>query len=364
MTNSGKIVVSIVGARPQFIKVAPVSQAFEPFRDLRHVLIHTGQHYDWEMSALFFRQLQLPEPDVNLGVGSGTHGYQTGEIMKRLDPLLQDLRPDYVLVYGDTNSTLAGALSAVKLGFPVGHVEAGERSGNRRMPEEINRILTDRIADLLFCVSGRAVRHLESEGLTHGVHQVGDVMRDMVAIYLPRVRRGEGAPETPLPPPGSFALVTIHRAENTDDPGRLRDIVHALQRCRDLGLEVIWPLHPRTAQALKRYGIRPDGIGVRPPVSYLEMLHLEIRARVILTDSGGVQKEAYWLGVPCVTVRDETEWAETVESGWNRVAGTDPDRILAAVRNAAPGTGNRDAYGTGDAAGRIAALVRRRLGLE
>jgi len=287
------------------------------------------------MSRLFFQELGIPDPDYNLGVGSGPHGKQTGDMLAGIEALLVDCNIDVVLVYGDTNSTLAGALAAAKLHVPVAHVEAGLRSFNRLMPEEINRVLTDHLANVLFCPTRTAVNNLAREGVTCGVHEVGDVMRDAMREQLER-----GVPTAALMAahdiqPRRYVLATIHRAENTDDPDRLQSIMAGLAA---IGESVLLPLHPRTRDALRRAGVAPDSTHIRwcEPLSFSEMLAAEQNARVIVTDSGGVQKEAGWLGVPCVTVRDETEWVETVESGWNVLVGTDSSAIATAVRAAKP----------------------------
>lgn len=351
--------VNIVGARPQFIKLAPILRVIErhnrehPDHPIREVLIHTGQHYDYEMSGVFFEELGLKAPDENLGVGSGTHGAQTGEMLRRIEQVLLRERPDWVMVYGDTNSTLAGALAAAKLHIPVAHVEAGLRSFNRRMPEEINRVLTDHISDLLFCPTETAVKNLEREGITRGVHLVGDVMYDAVLQYAELAeRRSRILDELGLEKQG-YALATVHRAENTDDPERLRAILLGLEGISREGLPVILPLHPRTRKEIRRLGIALDAVRIVDPVSYLDMLLLEKNARAILTDSGGVQKEAFFFQVPCVTLREETEWVETVEAGWNVLVGCEPERIVQAALEARPGVESAWPYGDGRAAERI-----------
>jgi len=330
-------VVSVVGARPQFIKAAPVGRAL---RAAGHtdVLVHTGQHYDENMSAIFFRELAIPEPDYNLGVGSGPHGRQTGEMLMRLEEVMEQERPDRVLVYGDTNSTLAGALAAVKLHIPVAHVEAGLRSFNRAMPEEHNRVLTDHCADLLFCPTQTAVDNLAREGITQGVHLVGDVMYDAVLQFSELARqRSTILHDLGLKPKG-YLLATVHRPYNTDVAENLRNILAAFAEIEE---PVIFPIHPRTRQRIVEFGLfnpqsatctEPSPSIRNPkfidPVGYLDMLMLEQNARMILTDSGGVQKEAYFFAVPCVTLRPETEWVETVKAGWNLVADADRERIL------------------------------------
>jgi UDP-GlcNAc3NAcA epimerase len=344
-------VVTVVGARPQIIKAAAVSAALR--RAAGEVLVHTGQHYDDAMSDRFFQELDLPAPDHHLGVGSGPHGAQTGAMLAALEPVLVSERPDRVLVYGDTNSTLAGALAAAKLAIPIVHVEAGLRSYVRSMPEEINRVLTDHLSALLCCPGDRASRNLEREGITRGVHVTGDVMRDLLERVRPAVdcRALERLGLTP----GRYVLLTLHRAHNTDDGERLSRILSAVS---DGTRPVVFPVHPRTRQALAVLGHVPcESLRMIEPVGYRDMLAIEQHARVILTDSGGVQKEAYWLGVPCVTLRDETEWTETVEAGWNCLVGSDAAAIRAALDAPPTGAAHPDLYGDGRAAGRIAALI-------
>ena len=333
----------MVGARPQFVKAAPVSRAIQDHnRDretasspVHEVLVHTGQHYDANLSDVFFRELQIPVPEYHLEVGSGSHGEQTGEILKRVEKVLVHEEPDCLLVYGDTNSTLGGALAAVKLHIPIAHVEAGLRSFNLRMPEETNRKVTDHLSTFLFCPTQTAVRNLAQEGITKGVHLVGDVMYESLQTYLATAERTSTVLQRLRLRSKQFVLATVHRAENTDDPARLRNILTALGHIA-AELPVVLPLHPRTAKILRQAGdglpSRARGLLVVEPVSYADMLVLENHARVVLTDSGGVQKEAYWLGVPCVTLRDESEWVETVQAGWNRLVGADLERIAAACR--------------------------------
>ena len=360
-------VTTVVGARPQFIKAAAVSRAIQAQGaagagpEVVERIVHTGQHYDENMSRVFFDELRIPRPAVNLEVGSGTHGVQTGEMLKRLEADLLADRPDWVLVYGDTNSMLAGALAAVKLHVPVAHVEAGLRSFNRRMPEEINRVVADCISSLLFCPTATAVANLAREGVTEGVRKVGDVMYDSV-LFNTRLaeEQSDVMARLGLDPKG-FYLATVHRAENTDDPQRLAGILEALAR---MERPIVLPLHPRTRKTL---GASLDEVGGRvrviDPVPYLDMLMLEKNARIILTDSGGVQKEAYWFGVPCVTLRDETEWVELVEADCNRIVGADAETIVGAVEafEAAgatlPSGRPTDLYGDGRSAEKIAAML-------
>jgi len=323
-------VATIVGARPQFIKAAPVS------RELRQqhteVLIHTGQHYDDTMSAIFFRELEIPTPDYNLGVGSGAHGQQTGAMLARIEEVLLAEQPDWMLVYGDTNSTLAGALAAAKLHIPVAHIEAGLRSFNRRMPEEINRVLTDHVSTLLFCPTQTAVDNLAAEGITQGAHLVGDVMHEALLWAAERARAQSIILEQLGLGEKGYLLATVHRAENTDDPARLRAILDAFAA---LDEPIVFPIHPRTQARIEALNLKSkiENLKSIPPVGYLDMVQLEQSARMILTDSGGIQKEAYWLGVPCVTLRDETEWVETVQTGWNVLVGAETERIVMTVKN-------------------------------
>ena len=343
-------VMSVVGARPQFIKAAPVSRALR--RNHNEVLVHTGQHYDDNMSDIFFRELEIPEPGVNLGVGSGPHGAQTGAMMSGLEKVALESKPDWVLVYGDTNSTLAAALVAAKLHIPLAHVEAGLRSFDRRMPEEINRVVADHVSDLLLCPTEVARKNLSREGIERGVHMVGDVMYDAFLYNVEKTRGQAGVVKKLGLEHGGFALVTVHRAENTDDPDRLRSIVRGIEQS---GQEVVLPLHPRTRARLLE-DVSPR-IRLIEPVGYLDMLALEDSAALIVTDSGGVQKEAYFLGKPCVTLRDSTEWTETVDAGWNVLVGSDSKRIAAAIGSFRPNGERPDLFGDGHAAEKITALL-------
>jgi len=344
-------VLTIVGARPQFIKLAPVSRALRQ-SGVHEVIVHTGQHYDHGMSQVFFDELGIPAPDFNLGVGSGSHGVQTGEMLAKIEEVVLAEKPDWLMVYGDTNSTLAGALAASKLHVPVAHVEAGLRSFNRRMPEEINRVLTDHISSLLFCPTETAVRNLAVESITRGVHLIGDVMLDALLDAQERAKARSTVIERLGLVEKQYLLATVHRAENTDDPERLRAIMAALSQLAETE-PVIFPVHPRTRKALEAIGVNtsPDSqlstlnsqpaapaasLHFIPPLGYLDLVRLSSSARVILTDSGGLQKEAYWLGVPCVTLRDETEWVETVESGWNVLAGADAKNVITRVNEFQP----------------------------
>lgn len=344
-------VVTVVGARPQFIKASAVSRILRQTTD--EVLVHTGQHYDTQMSDVFFAELGLPHPDYNLGVGSGNHGRQMADMLTGLEDILLREKPDWLLVYGDTNSTLAGALAAAKLQIPIAHVEAGLRSYNRQMPEEINRVLTDHLSTLLFCPTAASAGNLAKEGITAGVYVVGDVMYDaMVTLGSPG---SSDVLERFHVKPGEYILLTIHRARNTDDPVRLGNILRAVGSSDG---KVVFPIHPRTRARIKAFGLenllQVPPFHVSDPLSYLEMITLERHAARIVTDSGGVQKEAHMLGVLCITCREETEWVESVQAGGNVLVGADPDRIRAAlvqpISSRPPAV---DSYGDGKAAERL-----------
>jgi UDP-GlcNAc3NAcA epimerase len=344
-------IVTVVGARPQFIKAAVVSRALARHRQhVKEVLVHTGQHYDANMSDVFFNELDIPRPAYHLGVGGGPHGQNTGRMLESIEIVLLSEKPDWMLVYGDTDSTLAGALAASKLHIPVAHVEAGLRSYNRRMPEEINRVLTDHLASLLLVPSEGARDNLRSEGIIGSkVRVAGDVMYDAALYYREKARRPAAEALDALGDNG-FALCTIHRAENTDDNARLQGILTGLAA---LPTTVILPLHPRTRSRMASAGIHfPDNVRVIDPVGYLEMVWLEVNCRMVLTDSGGVQKEAYFHGKPCITLRDETEWVELVEIGANRIVGTSPTAIGQAYEQmlACEISGTVQPYGKGQAA--------------
>ncbi len=346
-------VVSIVGARPQFIKAAVLSRVLS--REHQEVLVHTGQHYDESMSEVFFKELDLREPDHCLGVGSGRHGEQTGRMLEQIEEVLVDERPDWALVYGDTNSTLAGALAAAKLGIRLGHVEAGLRCGDRRMPEEVNRIVADHCSDLLFCPTAAAVANLNREGIAAGVHDVGDVMYDSLLQHLPIAEESSDILERLGVSPGGYYLATVHRAANTDDPSRLGAILDGLRR---LDLPVLFPVHPRTQKAAAEASLATgDRLMTVDPVGYGDMLVLEKNARCVLTDSGGVQKEAYLVAVPCVTLREETEWPETLQGGWNVLAGADSERIVKAATRPAPEDRPAPCFGDGRAAEHIVRAI-------
>ncbi|MFP5491613.1 MAG: non-hydrolyzing UDP-N-acetylglucosamine 2-epimerase [Bacteriovoracia bacterium] len=323
-----KKIVTIIGARPQFIKAAVVSRAFKAKSNIQEVLIHTGQHHDASMSDVFFDEMRIPKPDYNLGVAGLSHGAMTGRMLEKIEEVLLKEKPNWVLVYGDTNSTLAGALAAAKLHIPVAHVEAGLRSFNMKMPEEINRILTDRVSTLLFCPSDAAVKNLQNEGVTKGVIRTGDVMAD--ALYYYQKIACVEAKLFKTPPAQPYTLATLHRAENTDDPVRLKKIISALEIV-NIETPVYLPLHPRTKGKLKDLGLNPK-INIIDPVGYYDMLQLLKGCSIVLTDSGGLQKEAYLSQKPCVTFRNETEWVELVETGVNMVVGTETDAIVSAVK--------------------------------
>jgi UDP-GlcNAc3NAcA epimerase len=346
-------ILSIVGARPEFIQAAPISRVLRQ----RHqeVLVHTGQHYDYRMSQTFFDELGIPTPDYNLEVGSGTHAQQTADMLVRLEETLLKEKPDLVIVRGDTNSTLAGGLAASKLHIPTAHVEAGERSFDRSMPEEINRLVVDHLSDLHFCASKGAFNHLIVEGIHANVHLTGDVMLDAMLSNRPLAR----AKSTILSKLGlssrSYALVTVHRASNTDDPERLNSIVNALNAVDEI---VVFPVHPRTLKALEAIGAQfKQHVRLIEPVGYFDMMMLEENARLIVTDSGGVQREAYFLGVPSLTLRENTEWVEMVEVGWNRLVGADTETILQAWRNFSIPADHPPICGDGKASEKICQLI-------
>lgn len=347
-------ILTVIGARPQFVKAAPVSAMLRVAHE--EYLVHTGQHYDYNMSDIFFEELGLPEPDLNLGAGSGTHAVQTASMIPPLERAVIAQNPDMILVYGDTNSTIAAALVAHALKVPLAHVEAGLRSYNRAMPEEINRIVTDRVADLLFCPSQVAVENLAKEGICAGVVLTGDVMVDAVLRAVETARQTSTIHVT-LGVSAPYAVLTIHRPANTDDPAALAGIIAG---CGRLDLSVIFPAHPRTRAAMDRAGITlPENVRLIDPLGYIDMLCLLEAADVALTDSGGLQKEAYILRTPAVTIRTETEWIETVASGWNRLVAPDAQAIAAAVAKALQNRPDEhpDYYGDGNAAQRIVAAL-------
>lgn len=344
-------IATIIGARPQFIKAATVSRVIASQQDVDEVMIHTGQHYDANMSEIFFEQLAIPEPDYNLAIGGGLHGAMTGKQLEKIEEVLIAEAPDWVLVYGDTNSTLAGALAAAKLHIPVAHVEAGLRSFNRQMPEEINRVLTDHVSTLLFTPTDTACRNLSAEGISgKGVQLVGDVMYDAALFYKERAVEPSWFAELAVDT-GEYLLCTVHRAENTDSPQRLRGIFQGLADSR---LPVILPLHPRTRSQIDELGLTiASNIHVVDPVGYLEIVWLQMNCRSVATDSGGMQKEAYFHRKPCVTLRDETEWVELVDGGYNVLCGADSEAIEKAVREATQPGEYRILYGDGSASNQV-----------
>jgi UDP-N-acetylglucosamine 2-epimerase (non-hydrolysing)/UDP-GlcNAc3NAcA epimerase len=343
----------VIGNRPQFVKAAAVSRRLR--RQAEELIVHTGQHYDDELSRIFFEELDVPAPDRELNAGGGTNTAQTARILAALEPVLEECRPDMVLVYGDTNSTLAGALAASQAGIPTGHVEAGMRSFDRSMPEELNRVLTDHASELLLCSTEIAVRNLEHEGVRGEAHLVGDVMADVSLAFRDIAEERSAILDELGLAPGSYLVVTAHRAGNVDRPERLEALVSLLEA---LPGPVVLPLHPRTRERLETAGLigRLDAINVVPPLGYLDFLKLARRARAVLTDSGGVQKEAYLLGVPCVTLRDTTEWVETVDAGWNTLVDLDAPAALAALERRPPEE-RPELYGGGHAAERVCELL-------
>lgn len=357
-------IATIIGARPQFIKAAAISRAIaEQNRNdsapvIEEILVHTGQHYDDDMSAIFFRELEIPEPKYNLNIGSGSHGWQTGQMLTAIEEILLKEKPDWVLIYGDTNSTLAGALAAAKLHIRIAHVEAGLRSYNRLMPEEINRVVADHLSHLLLCPSQVAVNNLFREGIgenggsiPHFPQRVvitGDVMADALQFAVSKAStHSDILARLELQPQG-YLLATIHRAENTDDNQRLTNILSAFAALNE---RIVFPAHPRTRKFLQELGYQPpQNMKLIDPIGYFDVIALEKSARLLLTDSGGMQKEAYWLKVPCITLRDETEWIETVELGWNILTGADRDRIIEKVRTFKAPSLHPPLYGDGRAA--------------
>jgi UDP-GlcNAc3NAcA epimerase len=352
-------VLTVIGNRPQFIKAAAVSDRLRAVGD--EVLVHTGQHYDDELSRVFFDELGLPRPEHHLELGGGSNSSQTARMLAALEPLVAETAPHAVLVYGDTNSTLAGALAGAQARVPVAHVEAGMRSYDRAMPEELNRVLADHAADLLLCSSERAAENLRAEGVGGEIDVVGDVMVDVALLLGPRARERTDVVERYGVEPGAFALITVHRAGNVDEPARLERLVELLEA---LPLPAVLPLHPRTARRLEDAGLRARverAVRVAPPLGYLDFTALLYHAQALLTDSGGVQKEAYLAGVPCVTLRDTTEWTETVDAGWNVLVDLDREAALAALERPRPAA-HPPLYGDGRAGERVVAALARMAG--
>lgn len=355
MTN--KIIATVVGARPQFIKAAPVSHALK--NDFQEILIHTGQHYDYGMSDIFFEEMEIKKPDFHLGIGGGNHGEQTGKMLIEIEKIFNTIKPELVLVYGDTNSTLAGALAAAKAQIPLGHVEAGLRSYNRAMPEEINRVLTDHVSTFLFCPTDSSVKNLEKEGITNGVYQVGDVMVDALLRNLTLARKTSNILINLNIVKGQYALATVHRAANTDNKERMKSILDGLA---GLETQIIMPLHPRTHKMMTEWNLPlSKNIILIEPVGYFDMLMLQENANCILTDSGGIQKEAYLLGIRCITLREETEWVETVQAGWNKLVGVGKQAIQFNFANWFPKTERVPFYGNGDASLKISKILKQHL---
>lgn len=354
-------VISIIGARPQFIKLAPLLEVWP--KSIQHVIVHTGQHYDYRMSRVFFNELQIPKPKYHLGVGSGSHGFQTAEMLLKIEKILLRERPHLVIVYGDTNSTLAGALAASKLQISIAHIEAGMRSFNRSMPEEINRIVADHLATLNFCPTENAVKLLSAEGIRRNVFNVGDIMVDILklksktTLTLPAELLKQGLR------PHKYALLTIHRAGNVDNKATLAKLLTTLAKVKQ---QIIFPVHPRTKHNIATFGLQPlvtkaKNLKLIEPVGYREMLSLEANAKFIMTDSGGVQKEAYLFKTRCITLRQDTEWVETVKEGWNTLVGTDPKKILYAVRQSRRPRHHRNFLGHGQAGRKIVRIISRYL---
>ncbi len=347
-------IFTIIGARPQFVKCAPVSAALR--KSHSEFLVHTGQHYDDNMSHIFFDEMGIPKPDVNLEVGSGSHAVQTAAMMTGLEPLMLNHKPDAVMIYGDTNSTVAAALVAAKLHIPVIHIEAGLRSFNLKMPEEINRIVADRLSKVLCCPTESAVKNLNDEGIKSGVINTGDVMYDAVLMFKPLSEKSDIL-KTLNVDSKKYNLITIHRASNTDN---LENLLNILNGANDSGRQSIFPIHPRTKNIIKNNNISFssfNNIKFIEPLGYLDFMKLASNAKTITTDSGGLQKEAYWHGVPCITVREETEWVETVESGWNCLIGSNREKLTKALQEFAPSCKRPDFYGNGHASEKIVEAI-------
>ena len=351
-------IVSVIGARPEFVKEAPLARELRKYHD--EIIIHTGQHYDYGMSRVFFGELSIPKPDYNLGVGSGLHGEQTAKMLVKIEKVLLKEKPDLVIVSGDTNTTIAGALAASKLKIRLAHIEAGMRSYDKEMPEEINRIVTDHVSDILFCSTAAAVENLRSEGISKNVFKAGDVMIDAIKENISLAEGKSTILERLKLKSKNYIVATVHRAGNTDSRENLNGIIEAFAKSKE---KIIFPAHPRTEKCIRHYGLdkklKNKNIIVTKPVGYLDMLVLEKNARKILTDSGGMQKEAYFFKVPCITLRDSTEWVETVKDGWNALAGASTPRILGAIRNFSPKGKQTENYGNGNASRNIANAINK-----
>lgn len=347
-------ILTVIGARPQFIKAASVSNILRKSHE--EILVHTGQHYDSNMSDIFFNELGIPKPNYNLDIGSGNHGFQTGKMLIELEELYLKEKPDLILVYGDTNSTLAGALTASKLLIPIAHIEAGLRSFNMNMPEEQNRVLTDHISKYLFAPTDTAVKNLKDENITKNVYNTGDVMFDAIKLFKEKALKTSSVLKNNNITPNEYILSTIHRAENTNNIDRLTNIINALNESNKT---IVLPLHPRTHKFINDYGIKiNNNVKIIEPVGYLDMINLENNSQKIITDSGGVQKEAYFMQKPCITMRDETEWIETVENGWNIITGSNKEKILDAIINFNPNGEQKMVFGLGNAADIISEKLR------
>jgi UDP-N-acetylglucosamine 2-epimerase (non-hydrolysing) len=352
-------ILCVVGARPNFIKIAPLLEKFKRYKRIKPVLVHTGQHYDFEMSKVFFQELKIPKPDYNLEVGSGTHAWQTAKIMEKLEPVILKEKPDLVIVVGDVNSTLAGALTAAKLHIPVAHIEAGVRSFDMSMPEEINRVLTDRISTFLFCPTKTAVENLKKEGIKKGVYNVGDITYDTFLKYIGIAQKKSQILKKLNLKPKSYLLLTLHRPSNVDNLENLKNILEAIGKS---GEKVVFPVHPRTKKQLKKFKhlitYKLTNFRFIDPVGYLDMLCLEKNAKKIITDSGGVQKEAYWVKVPCITLRNTTEWVEIIKSGWNILVATNKEKIIKAIKNFNPKRKQFKYFGDGRTAKKIVKILK------
>src|SRR3989338_4577536 len=353
-------ILSVVGTRPQFIKLAVLSREIRKRFD--EVIVHTGQHYDYDMSRIFFKNMEIPEPDYNLGVGSAERDKQIKKMAEGMEKIFMDEKPDLVVVFGDTNSTLAGAMAASKFGIQLAHVEAGMRSFDKTMPEEVNRIKTDKISDILFCPTGIAVKNLKKEGIIKNVFKVGDVMIDSIKLNIGIAEKNSMILGQLKLKKKSYLLATAHRAGNTDTKANLSNIMDALISINE---KIVFPVHPRTAKYLKLYNldkkVKNSNIIKKKPLSYADMLILEKNAKKILTDSGGMQKEAYFFKVPCITLRDSTEWTETVNDGWNILAGANKPKILDAIKNFNPKGKQSEHYGDGNASRNIASIINKAL---
>ena len=347
-------IISVDGARPQFIKCFPISRELQKIHT--HVLLHTGQHYDYDLSKIFFDQLDIIEPKYNIGVGSGTHGEQTGKMLIGIERILLKENPDLVLVYGDTNSTLAGTLAAVKLHIPVGHIEAGLRNFDNALPEEINRIIVDHSSDFLFVPTKTAMNNLKQEGITESVYLTGDVMYDALIYSLGIAEKSKILEKLNIKP-NEYFLTTFHRPSNTDDVKNLSSILEALS---EMDEEVVFPIHPRTLKFIKRYGLKKkikENILLIKPMDYINFLWLEKNAKKIITDSGGIQKEAYLLKVPCITLMESTSWIETMEDGWNTLVGTDKEMIIKMAKSCKPVDKQQHNFGGGKASKKIGEII-------